>query len=355
MEGGKLLGQGWYGCAVSEPLPCKYPQFIPGASENDITKIGRSADLREEVMVSNILKEITFARNYFVIIKGQPCQPSIKSLKVEPDLKKCDVVVSKGLDTLSVIRMDYGGVALHTYRFRPTTFDLFTFGTRLLEAATILVTHGIVHCDLHQGNILIDNYGIPRIIDFGLAIIKKYVSSKKAADDLTYPYDPTYLQQPPELALFHAALERRNVNVTMHDIMQRKKTCNILYMSFGVTKEEQLAELEKFSVESAAFRNLSLEEYWAHYWSKFDAWSIGNTLLFVMNDLLKVGYDAHPTYKKHKGTMRKVIRGLLAMDPRNRYDAVDALAEWNPASVILHKYGKEWQAKKAAAGAAFAG
>jgi serine/threonine protein kinase len=349
MEGGELLGQGWYGCVVSTPLPCKYPQFIPNASARDTTKISREVDLEEEVRVSNILREIPFARNYFIILKGSPCQPSTRSLEVEPDLKKCDIVVRKGLDTLKAVRMDYGGTALHYYRIRPASFDLWAFGTRMLEAGVILVTHGIVHCDLHQGNVLMDNYGIPRIIDFGLAIIKKYVSGAKAANDLTYSYDPTYVQQPPELSLFHAALDKRSIASVLPDIIQKKRTSGILNMVLGVTTDDLLADLTAFSMESTAFQKISLLEYWEHYWSKFDAWSIGVILLQVMNNLLKVGYDSHPSYKKYRVMMRRVIGKLLCHDPRSRYDTVEALAEWNPESVVLSRFGKPWLAKKPAA------
>jgi hypothetical protein len=346
MEGGELLGQGWYGCALTTPLPCKYPQFIPNASARDVTKIGRAIDLEEEVRVSNILKDIPFVRNYFIILKGSPCEPSARSLELEPDLKKCDIVISKGLDSLKAVRMDYGGTALHYYKIRPATFDLWKFGTRLLEAATILVTHGIVHCDLHQGNVLVDNYGIPRIIDFGLAIVRKYVTGAKAASDLTYSYDPTYVQQPPELSLFHAGLEKRNRVGTLADIVKKKRTSGLLNIVFGMENDDLLADLTAFSLESSAFQKLSLQEYWEHYWSKFDAWSVGVILVQIMNNLLKVGYDSHPSYKKNQVMMRRVIKQLLCYDPRSRYDAVEALAEWNPESIILEKFGKAWLAKK---------
>jgi serine/threonine protein kinase len=250
---------------------------------------------------------------------------------------------------LKAVRMDYGGTALHYYRIRPATFDMWSFGTRMLEAGAILVTHSIVHCDLHQGNVLMDNYGVPRVIDFGLAIVKRYVTGEKAASDLTYSYDPTYLQQPPELSLFHAALEKRNIGTILADIVKKKRVSEILNIVLGTPTDDLLADLTAFTMESSAFQKVSLQEYWEHYWNKFDSWSIGVILLQIMNNLLKVGYDTHPSYKKNRVMMRRVIGQLLCYDPRSRYDAVDALAEWNPDSVILDKFGKPWLAKKKAA------
>jgi serine/threonine protein kinase len=349
MIGGDLLGQGEYGCAVSKPLPCKYPHFIPGASSRDITKVGRPATLENEVRISKQIAVIPFARNYFILLKGSPCELSKKALDVDPELKSCKIIATKGLSAVEGVRMDYGGVSISEYRFNPVKFDLWAFGNRLLEACTILVTHGIVHWDLHIGNVLLDSYGIPRIIDFGLAISRSVTPPAEAVTDLVYPYDPAYTQHPPELALFNGRLEKRSVEFMLRDIFdgpRKKRTLHLAQLLLGVTREEQDARLQSFVKESEAFLQGDLEAYWRHYWTKLDAWSCGHMLMYVMYTMLKLGYDLNPVYVKHSVMMKDVMRCLLDVDPRKRYDVVDALARWNPTSPILHKYGRQWLAAK---------
>jgi serine/threonine protein kinase len=300
------------------------------------------------VMTSKILNEIPFSRNYFVLIKGDQCEPSAKSLEIEPGLKECDIIASRGLASVKAVRMQFAGTPLYKYRFSTQTFDIWTFGTKLLEAVTMLTTHGIIHSDLHSANILIDNYGVPRIIDFGQTIIKRNSSASDVANALMYKYDPRYVQQPPELSVYHAMYEKRNIETILHDIIERKKTFSTIYTTLNVTKEELYEGLSKFVVESDSVQKVDLKDYFNHYWTKIDAWSIGGVLLSLLNKMLHIGYETHPSYTRNRLMIRDVIRKLLDVDPRRRYDAVDALEEWNPSSIIFHKYGKPWQQKKVA-------
>jgi hypothetical protein len=349
MDGGVILGQGEYGCVMSNPLPCKYPHYIPGANSHNIMKIGRPNTLVNEYEVSRIIQQIPFSSNYFILLKGSPCELSRKSLEVDPSIKSCEIIAKKGFDHVKGVRMKFGGVSLGDYKFNASKFDIYKFGMHLLEAATMLVTHGIVHWDLHTGNVVVDNYGVPRVIDFGLAIVKKYVNDIGIIDGLKYQYDPWYVQHPPELALFNGAIEKRSIGFMLKDIFdgpRKKKTFNIAQMVLGVTREEQEASIEAFTNESDAFKKADLIEYWNHYWTKLDSWSIGNMILYILYILLKIGYNDNPIYKEHKAMIHSVLKGLLELDPRKRLDVVDALEKWNPNSKIFKKFGISWQKAK---------
>ena len=90
MEGGKLIGQGTYGCIFDPPLVCKKKQFTKG----DIGKLTTSDDLEREKNAYKILQSIEESKNYF-ILPDASCSPRIVDNQVDRDIDKCGLFKKK--------------------------------------------------------------------------------------------------------------------------------------------------------------------------------------------------------------------------------------------------------------------
>ena len=171
-RGGKKIGEGVYGCVVDKPLDCDNNYTPPDGSSKNLTKISKYDSLEPEVKASHILYPLKESSRYFGLIKGEICRPKVSILE-NTNVSSCEVVKDLGINKLYLGRMAFVGVSLHSYNFSPITYDVYKFIKQILKAGSLMTLHGIVHRDLHGNNILIHDDGLPRIIDFGQAMLKK--------------------------------------------------------------------------------------------------------------------------------------------------------------------------------------
>ncbi len=348
MAGGKILGQGTYGCVIDKPLTCINNYVPPQASVRNITKIAKPYSLQPEVKAAKILNQIPFANKYFLLLKGHGCKLPQSVLEKEPELKKCDILQRVGIAEVEAVRMSFGGVSIEDYKVDPVKFDVHRFVKNILEAGSLITLHGIIHRDLHRGNILMDENGYPHIIDFGLSIYKK---DALKMDDFLFGFDPKYDQEPPEMTLWNAVEDnmemffwkKKNLAGPIKDIFAGKKIIQISQTFNHKTIDQLKTDFDTYIDESKTFIDKDFAKWWEIYWSKFDAWSIGGTICkTIFFHMQQPAFKYNVTYNKYKTQIHQIITGLLDVNPKSRLDLVEALAIIDPNSIVINKYGSSW-------------
>jgi hypothetical protein len=318
-RGGRLLGEGVYGCAFSPPLLCKGKTKGKG----DVGKILRKGDAVHEYAISQALKQIPFSNEYFVIIDDIcDIKPRIKQKNIS--VNECKPLEGVNTDEVKQVTMPFGGRPLGTLTQNLTVDGFLEIGKKLLEAGTLLLIGGIVHSDIHSLNILVDSDLSVRYIDFGVAWMTMGLTLANVSD-LEKVFTPAINSQPPELALMCGLLQKYEYSTILAEIGDLKSVLYLLYKLFGISVEKQIQELEQFVRSSISFRESNWYLFYKLYWSKIDSWAIGCILLTTFVN----------TVTNDEENILMIIKGLCRIDPGLRLDAAEALEMWAPDSKVL--------------------
>ena len=327
MLGGKYVGEGSYGCVFTPVLKCAdKPQTILNPSDNlSYSKITVSKDAKYEFSICKRISEIPIWRNYFVISESI-CQPAKITDK---DKTKCSIIDEKKLSELKMMNMEYGGVSLSNYSYNLDTFDLMGFITHLVAGGALLNLYGIVHTDLHNGNILVNN--VPRIIDFNLSIDMKNIDIHPHRHD-------DYYQEPPDSTIANViAKGGYNIDKIIASIIDKKEILNKIVNILQVSRADMHTSLNNFYNTD----NLEINTWFNNHWSKIDSWSIGVIILKII-DLNSNSTKFEPILRKHKSVLFPMLKRLVAVSPVDRIDCVQALNYLNPTHFIIKKYSTIW-------------
>lgn len=360
-SGGKLLGVGAYGCVFTPPLlSVGEKQLKP--EDRKLTAKLMSVDIGErEAGIGDLLSKIPFTKNYFVYTTSkQASTPAPASAQHEPDLALCEKTLEEALDRLKLYKMPYGGTTLYETNLKVNEFNLWEFGKHLLEALTILITHGIVHTDLHSKNILIDEHYVPRIIDWGVSMVMHNVNDEEikslvdpSSDRLINPQN-SYISQswmPPEIILFIAEKNNYNRSEIIEAIIKnsnRKVIGRALNYLFDITDDDLIQQLEEFQKTSSFFAFAKNDGALAWYKSqgqyKYDSWGIG---IYIVKIIRQLGAYSNilsqPRYRQKKAGMLAALRGLCSFNPKTRINPVKALSMWDsPDNKIIKRFGAGW-------------
>jgi hypothetical protein len=336
--GGKIVGKGSYGCAFDPPLKCAsgVEKQIKG---HQIGKMTTRSEAEKEVYISSVLKTIPHIEKYFAVLTSD-CLLKPRAQQEETDLRKCDVLAKKPYGEFVQLIVPYGGQAIHFFnkQIRAGAIDFFKFGCHLLEGTSLLLLRGIVHFDLHKGNILVNDPNQPTIIDFGLSWRSSFLP--KIAEDLAQNrFEPDYAQYSPELSIPEAVNAPLSLNTPLfHEILEKKLVSRKLELTVGVSYEQSLQELKEFVADSRSIQSKDWLKFYQTYWPKFDAWAVGRVLLDIYHVITSTrGY--RPSDKD--AVYMQVLRGLCTPSPKKRLTAAKALQLWNPDSPILKEL-KQW-------------
>lgn len=350
--GGKMLGQGVYGCAFRPPLKCITLKKQP-LTKNRVGKITSVNDAANEYTISKTLSKLKSATDYFVLIE-EMCRPMPSLTQTEPDLPKCDSMKEVALPTQAQLIMPFGGKPLATVPINPRNINYFMLGQHLLEAGALLLEARLVHCDIHMMNVLIQTPTKGKLIDFGLA----WSPDELTVSNVTQMYrnfNAKIGQEPPEVSYLNGAfVNEMNHESVLQTIGKEKLPMQLVQKVFGVSAQTQMAELRKFLKGSKAIREENQTQYYKVYWDKYDAWGLGVMLLSLYGMLgMYSEFSNSDEYRKNNIKARKAMRGLLQADPGLRLNAVEALSIWAPQSSVLrrpavHKMLQEQEKQRAA-------
>ena len=341
-SGGHLMDEGMYGCIFTPSLVCKRKAEQPRPSTDStplLSKIINRDDAEIEMNIANIIRKLPLWKNYFAVAESI-CEPDAK--QVDKDMEKCAVLKNKSISTFRLLSMTHRGTPWHTYKFDNSTFNFMAFVSHLIEAGALLTLFGIVHRDLHQGNIIIDDENVPRIIDFNLAVLK---NAKITSSDLVHTYNINTTQEPPDSTLVNAiALGYIGENV-IQSLVYKKTIIKKISSILGISTQAMIESLEQLIGISSPIQTGNSVDWMAHYWATIDSWAIGVLIIqFISNYSLWPSFA--PVLKKHSSTLFPLLRRMCAVSPIQRIDCIQALYYLNPNHFIIRTYGKAWIEKK---------
>jgi hypothetical protein len=197
----------------------------------------------------------------------------------------------------------------------------------------------------------VDEYNVPRIIDFGLAMIPKDLTP-----DLLqfYAHEPDfqYFQEPPEVSLFWALRAGLTDSDLPEQVINQKKIFQDIQFLLGTSKQKAATELEVFLESSHAMRSKNGVKLFQTYWPQVDAWAIGVLLVGVLKRLSMFReFSQNQSYAKNKVVLDKIMRKLTTANPMKRPDAIEALNELitdaaDAESFVLTTFAGEWIAQR---------
>lgn len=334
--GGKLLGEGVYGCAFHPALKCKVNKKVakqPNKHGSFVGKITNKQEAETEFHFTEKLGSAPNTEKYFILVT-ELCTPEPRTKQSEKDLAKCEALKKVPLPSMAQVIMPLGGKPLRT--IPRNKIDFFGMGKHLLEAGALLLMKHVVHGDLHQWNILVDSPRTARLIDFGMAWSPDELTMTNVKY-LARQFNPEIIQEPPEVSYIQGLINRLSPQITLATISDKKHPLQLLFKLYGHTKDSQMRRLRSFIEGSQSFQTDNWYSYYKLYWNKIDAWGFGTILLTLFIDCV----SAHPSFERSAELVQKekmledVLTGLCETEPALRLDAVEALALWAPDSPVL--------------------
>ena len=337
VKGGKLFDEGMYGCIFTPALKCKDAKKQYDESNISLSKLIIKEYANKEWSIMTKIKKIPLWKNYF-IVSEPPCVPA--AAQKDRDIAKCNPLADSNhkLSDFRILTMPYGGTPLTSYRINLANFDFMGFVIHFIEAGALLNLFGIVHRDIHSGNILVDNDQVPRIIDYNLSIL---VESAVTLSDLKHKYEPNLAQEPPDSTLVNAVQQGYNHEKVIASIISKKSILKKVRTMLGVTAAEQQESLESWYLKSKAAKTGDEVAWFNNYWRTIDSWAIAVNIVDLISKL-SLWPEFLTTLNKVRGKLFPVLRRMCEVSGRRRIDCVQALSIIAPNSFIIRKYSKEW-------------
>ena len=338
-EGGKLIDHGLYGCVFTSSLHCKnkIPKENPEDKEHPpISKLIRTEYADVEFKISSLIRQIPLWKNYFAVSESI-CEPA--KTQTEKDLANCPVLKEHPLTDFRILSMTYHGVPIDSFRVNFKTLDPIKFFSHLLEAGALLNLFGVVHRDLHQGNILVDQHNVPRIIDFNLSVFAKEVVTE---DVLLHQHTVHVGQEPPDATIVNAIIHGHDGQRVIESILAKKDILKKIQTLLGISSQQMKTSLYRFYQQSKSVKDGDSEAWFKSYWTKYDSWGIGINIVF---QIIKWSISTSFSIESHKAKLYPILRKMCAVSPLDRIDCVQALHQWDPNHFIIQRYGKEWLKK----------
>lgn len=337
-----MIASGEYGCVFVPTIKVK--DVLGTLVKNDrvpeglqIDKLMTSSEAELEFGIAKKIQAIPHWKDYFLVAEAMFVPAANQT---ETEIKDCEPLKEQDLNKLRVLRMNYGGTPLNKYSTSFHEFQFDRFVRHLLEGVALMTVYGISHLDLHAANILVSEKGMPRIIDFNLSVDAH--SKDIVVDKISHQYTSILMQEPPDSTLLTAIARKKagdsipNIHTVLEDIMKEKTILKTARSVLGMTEQEQRQGMIDFLEKSKAARDGNLELWFRTYWRVNDSWAFATNIVVLIHRMMlfKAFEDRWgPEVMRIRGTLTK----MMNTNPRERYDAVQGLAEMYPQSPFFTK------------------
>jgi hypothetical protein len=329
--GGALLGKGVYGCTFKPAPPCAGGKVF--TEIGGLPAVGKISDrpLTEEVGVGRALMALPLARNYFAVPVVE-CRPATPIR--DEDADRCDVLRDAGFFTkLSEAIMPDAGRPLLKWgadleRAAAGFEDLFV---HLLEGMILYQDAGFVHNDVHWGNIMVDDRGVARYIDFGLAFRPDSVRRWRDSG-LGKEFKPQYMWQAPEIHAARLYMGRQSVAYGVGRLKAKTEEYGELERAFP--RRQSLEAAMAGFLRAVDQSEEGLGSYLRRYGVRLDWWRLGLCMWQMWMDLAR-GLDVFrgtALYRDRRDAILRVIGGMSDFNPMTRMSPREALRILRPDS-----------------------
>jgi hypothetical protein len=335
--GGRLLGEGGYGCTF-EPAPrCAGGDVfrtiggLPAAGKVTVE------DPREETEVGRAIMGLPLATQYFAL-PSVSCAVSREDVRKDPDAIKCDILFEAPLTArYSMLVMPAAGNTLLKWMLMNEKSRVAASFERilkhLLEGMVIYQRAGYIHNDIHDKNILVDDAGVARYIDFGQAYLLPNIR-KWSDTNMSSGFSARLVWKPPEDHLWRMVASGVRLVDGLRQLKQKHPEYEQLELQFPV-RRSALAALTELQQRSTTMRSRDGGGFLKAYATRFDAWRLGLCMWKVWNSLLRwPGIRDTPLWAR-RDVIRQVLGGLTDFFVPTRLDAAAALRILDPANRLV--------------------
>lgn len=334
-RGGRLLGQGVYGCTFTPAPRCAGGKvFTEVAGLPAVGKV-TTEDPDEELGIGRAIMRLPAAAAYFAL-PTEACRAATPVK--DPDAGACKVFTeAPPLSTFSLMAMPAGGEAMRKWstdkqRMADNYLRIFI---HLLEGMIIYQRAGYVHNDIHDANVLVDDKGVARYIDFGLAFNMRDVQGWDDAN-LGRTFKPKYFWQAPEVHLVRMLMN----NVGIESGIRQLKEISPEYTRMEGQFPQRPSMDAAFRALATRSRSVVTRDWGAFvrmYAPAFDWWRVGLLMWDIWDGLLSwSGLQATELWTQRE-VVRRLLAGMTSFSPRDRMSPAAALAILDP----MNKLAKE--------------
>jgi hypothetical protein len=333
--GGRLLGSGVYGCTFEPAPPCAGgPVFRRVAGMPAVGKV-TAENTAEELDIGRKIMKIPMASHYFAL-PTEGCTPAAVQ---DPDRAACSILTDEEgrASKLSMLIMPAAGEQLLKWaRDLPRLADHYErLFVHLLEGMVIYQTAGYVHNDIHMGNVLVDERGVGRYIDFGLAFKPEDVRAWSDTN-MGQTFRPKHIWPPPEIQAWRMYLNGVRLVDGLKQLKEFNKEYSVMEHQYPTRPTAETA-MTAF-LASPYVQKADMPAYIRRYGFRVDSWRLGLTMWFLWDDLLRgfAGLKGTRLWSR-RDIIRRVLSGLTEFDPERRLDAAGALAILDPANRLIRR------------------
>ena len=315
----RKIAKGAYGCIYKPPIKCNDGKMLPH-NDTFVSKVQRADHTEKELDSVSHIRQIPGWRQYFLIPEEQTCRPPSEYNSL---IKECDPLTGVKPNDITFINIKYGGKPLASASFPINRFSIGMFLKKMLEALVLMQNEGMVHADLHMGNILIDENTLQtHIIDFGQSISLKETNEMRIHRTFEV-FDKNYEQMPPECLFISGIREYSSIQAAqiLNLIPNMRRAFPSMSTVLGYTRERQMEHFNSWANDWLAMPDpKDIVKFWLEYSMKYDVWSIG----VICVTLIKHFLSLKPSYTVPENIIH-VLRKMCYMDPRRRFTAHQAL------------------------------